>query len=239
MASNQSDNPVLFDLDQTIIPWDTQLVFRSYVLQAEPLRRFLTPVFIAFLPLAKFLGAGTMKRIFHSYLWRMPRATLEKHARGFVREWLPQITYPEIIEEIEEHRKGGRTLVLSSASPELWVEGIGKELGFHLSLGTRFDWEKRVPLFPDLIGENHKGEEKVRRLASLKITSAEAGYSDSKADLPLLALCREKTLVNPLPGVRQTGEDNHWRILTPPRPWKNRLAFGLGCAAQLFGLWKP
>lgn len=234
-----SANYVLYDLDQTIIPWDTQLVFRSYVLRKEPLRRLLTLIFIAFLPLNKILGAGGMKRVFHSYLWRMSQERLQKHVDGFLSEWLPKLPYPEILEDIARYKQSGHHLVLSSASPELWVKGIGKALGFHTSLGTLFEWGERVEFFPDLIGENHKGEEKVRRLASLGINSAEAGFTDSRADLPLLGLCGEKTLVNPLSSFRKTGEENKWPILEPERPWKNRLAFGLGCARQLFGFWKP
>lgn len=231
--------PVLFDLDQTIVPWDTQLVFRSFVLRREPARRFLTVIFLAFLPLNRLLGAGGMKRVFHSYLWGMSRETLQAHVEAFLAEWLPKITYPEIVSLIDDYRDKGHHLVLSSASPELWVQGIGSALGFHTSFGTRFEWPERIPLFPEMIGENHKSLEKVRRLAEIEITSAHAGYTDSRADLPLLAICREKVLVNPLPLILKTGEENHWPILTPAKPWKNRFAFGLGCVRQLFGFWKP
>jgi len=230
---------VLFDLDQTIVPWDTQLVFRSYVLREEGWRRALTLVFLLFLPLNKLLGTGGMKRVFHCYLWGMKRERLDQLASAFVQDWLPRLTYPEIIAEVEHHRQAGRRLVLSSASPELWVRHIGKALRFDLSLGTRFDWREKVDFFPDLIGENHKGRAKVTRLAELGITSGVEGYSDSRADLPLLALCEKKTLVNPLSGVRSHGESRNWRILEPARPWKNRLAFGWGCTLQLFGLWEP
>lgn len=236
-----SDAPetVLFDLDQTIVPWDTQLVFRSYVLQKEGWRRPLTLVFLLFTPLNKLLGAGKMKRIFHCYLWGMKRERLEDLAADFVKDWLPKLTYPEIISEIEEHRAAGRRLVLSSASPELWVAHIGKALGFDLSFGTHFDWKETVEFFPDLIGENHKGDAKVKRLYDHEISEGLAGYSDSRADLPLLELCAEKTLVNPLSGIRKHGEENEWRILEPAKPWGDRLAFGWGCALQLFGVWKP
>lgn len=234
-----SAEPVLFDLDQTIIPWDTQLVFRSFVLRREPVRRPLTLIFLAFLPLTKLLGTGGMKRVFHSYLWGMSRETLQNHVDVFLEEWLPSLTYPEIVARIENYRDQGHHLVLSSASPELWVAGIGSALGFHTSAGTRFEWPARIPLFPELIGENHKGGEKVRRLSTLGIDSAQAGFTDSRADLPLLSLCREKFLVNPLSPFRKTGEERKWTILTPDRPWKNRLAFGIGCLRQLFGLWKP
>ncbi len=231
--------PILFDLDQTIIPWDTQLVFRCYVLRKEPARRLLTLIFILFLPLNKVLGAGGMKRVFHSYLWGMSRSRLQEHVEGFLDEWLPKLPYPEILEAIAYYKQKGHPLILSSASPELWVTGIGRELGFDQSYGTLFNWTDRTPLFPELIGENHKGEEKVRRLKELGIISGLAGFTDSRADLPLLDLCREKTLVNPLPGMRKIGEENEWRLLEPEKPWKNRWAFGIGCARQLFGFWKP
>lgn len=39
---------------------------------------------------------------------------------------------------------------------------------------------------------NCKGEEKVRRLAELGLTSFENGYSDSKSDIPMLKLCKNK-----------------------------------------------
>ncbi len=230
---------VLFDLDQTVVPWDTQLVFRSYVLRQEPIRRLGCLIFPFFLPFAKILGAGGLKRVFHCYLWRMKRERLEELAQQFVDEWLPSLTYPEIIAEIETHREAGRQVVLSSASPDLWVEKIGTALGFHLSLGTRFEWKDQVEFFPDLIGENHKGEEKVRRLAERGITEGFSGYSDSRADVPLLLLCDHQTLVNPLPGIRAEGEQRGWFLMEPKKPWKDRRAFGVACTLQFFGLWKP
>jgi len=230
---------VLFDLDQTVVPWDTQLVFRSYVLQKESHRRVLTAVFPFFLPFAKILGAAGLKRVFHCYLWRMSRERLEELAQEFVDEWLPDLIYPEVIEEIEAHKASGRQVILASASPELWVAKIGKALGFDVSLGTRFEWGERVAFFPDMIGENHKGEEKVRRLEELGITEGLAGYSDSRADVPMLLLCDEKILVNPLPGIRAEGEEHGWRLMEPAKPWKDRRAFGVACVFQMLGLWKP
>ena len=238
MGVRRETEYVLFDLDQTIVPWDTQLLFRNHVLQQEGWRRVLTLVFLLFTPLAKVLGTGTMKRIFHCYLWGLKKERLEELAADFVQTWLPRVTYGEILEEIIEYRKAGKTLVLSSASPELWVKLIGKRLGFDRSFGTRVDWGEKVPFFPDLIGENHKGEEKVRRFHKEGITHGIAGYSDSRADLPLLEMCARKTLVNPLARIRAVGEERGWRILEPEKPWKNRLEFGWGCFLQLWGLYR-
>ena len=239
MSETPAREVVLFDLDQTVVPWDTQLVFRSYVLQQEPWRRALGVVFPLFLPFGKLLGAGGLKQVFHSYLWGMKSATLRQHARQFAQDWVPKLAYPEILEEVKAHREAGRNVILSSASPDLWAAEIGRELGFTSTEGTRFDWGDRVPFFPQLLSPNHKGREKVVRLAARGIHQAQAGYSDSAADLPMLALCQEKTLVHPLPGVCKIGEDQNWRILHPPKPWKNRLAFALAGARQYLGLWQP
>jgi len=96
-----------------------------------------------------------------------------------------------------------------------------------------------VEFFPDMIGVNHKGQEKVARLAGLGITEAAAGYSDSRADVPMLELCEEKVLVNPLPGIRAEGARRGWRLMEPVRPWKDRKAFSLACVVQMWGFWKP
>lgn len=229
---------VFFDLDQTVVPWDTQLLFRNHVLQEEGWRRLLTFVFLAFVPFFKLLGAGQMKRVFHCYLWGMKKERLDELAESFVEKWLPLISYPEIVAEIERHRAAGRILVLSSASPEIWVAKIGEKLGFDHALGTLVEWGETVAFFPELMGKNHKGEEKVRRLAGLGITHGVAGYSDSRADLPMLELCDEKILVNPLSGMRATGEKRAWRLMEPARPWSGRISFGWGCVRQLWGFFK-
>ena len=64
----------LFDLDQTLLPYDTQALFCNYVLRRQGWRRMYLA---AFLPVAPLRAAGavstrTLKRVFLSYLRRMP-----------------------------------------------------------------------------------------------------------------------------------------------------------------------
>lgn len=216
----------LFDLDGTLLPWDCQLLFCHRVLRAQPWRRLYLLVFLPFVPLAKGLGAGPMKRIFLSYLWRMERAEIERHAREFAAglEF-----YPELLAEIERQRAAGRMLILASASPEFYVAEIGKRLGFDLSLGTPVGIGAHSPLFPDL--DNHKGAVKVERLRHLLppgwfhdngALRDSHGYTDSTADLPMLAICERATLVNPSPELTELGERQGWTIVRPARPWKSK-----------------
>jgi len=228
----------LFDLDGTLIAWDCQLLFRHFVVRREPWRVVFLKLFLLLAPLAKLLGTATMKRVFLSYLWGIDRETLRHHASEFADAVMPAI-YPEVMAMLEEHRRRRHFTVLTSASPELYVREIGRRLGFDLSLGTVVEWGH---LFPDL--ENHKGEAKVRRLQRLlpadwfdgQGSLRAHGYTDSTADLPLLALCDRATVVNPGHRLSALAEENGWSIVRPKRPWRNRRGFAWRALALLIGL---
>ena len=228
----------LFDLDGTLLAWDCQLLFRHFVVRREPWRIVFLPVFLVFLPLAGLLGTTGMKRVFLSFLWRMPASELARHSRDFGRFVMPAI-YPELRARLENQRAAGHFLILASASPECYVAEIGRELGFDLALGTQVE---PGLLFPDL--ENHKGAAKVRRLQDLlpscyflngKLRSCH-GYTDSTADLPMLALCESATVVNPSSELTLLAVKNGWDIVRPARPWKSKVGFAIRVLALLFGL---
>jgi phosphatidylglycerophosphatase C len=228
----------LFDLDGTLLAWDCQLLFRHFVLRREPWRGIFLPVFLVVLPIAGFLGTGRMKRVFLSFLWRMGPEKLAACSRDFARQVMPAI-YPEMRCEIERHRAAGDFLILASASPEFYVREIGRELGFDLALGTVVE---TGPLFPPL--ENHKGAAKVARLTrELPASYFDGGklrhghgYTDSRADLPMLGLCQAATVVNPSPELAARARESGWRIVCPARPWNNRADFALRVLALLTGL---
>lgn len=228
----------LFDLDGTLIAWDCQLLFRHFVIRREPWRSVFLPVFLMFLPFAGLLGTAKMKRVFLSYLWRMNPEKLAAYSRDFAKSLMPAI-YPELREKLERQRAEGHFLILASASPEFYVSEIGRELGFDLSLGTPVE---TGPLFPDL--ENHKGAAKVARLRDLlppswfengKLRHCH-GYTDSRADLPMLTLCGTATVVNPSSELTALAEQAGWEIVRPARPWKTRAGFAVRVLGLLTGL---
>ncbi len=125
----------LFDLDGTLLAWDCQLLFRHFVLRKEPWRGLFLPLFLLAVPFAGLLGAARLKRVFLSYLWRMPPQRLATYCRDFAQSLMPAI-YPELREKLDRQRAAGHLLILASASPECYVAEIGRELGFDLALGT-------------------------------------------------------------------------------------------------------
>ena len=230
----------LFDMDGTLLAWECQLLFRHHVLRAEPLRRFSVPLFLLFLPFAKLLGTENMKRVFHCFLWKMPPSRLAELSREFAETLQPSI-YAELKAELAEHRSAGHLTILSSASPECYAAEVGRLLGFDISLGTVLGNHR---LFPDLI--NHKGANKVTRLKELLPLSYfnngvlihSHGYTDSTADLPMLAICNTATVVNPKAQLTALAQENGWPILRPERPWRSPLEKTWRVLALLLALGK-
>lgn len=214
------------------------MLFRHHVVREEPWRRIFLPIFLGLAPFCSLIGTEGMKRVFLSYLWKMPPETLAKYSRDFAASVMPAI-YPEVLEEVERHRQEGHLLIMVSASPEFYVAEIGKKLGFHLIHGTVL--ENRL-LFPDLV--NHKGAAKVERLHEVLPPSYFErgmlrncrGYTDSTADLPMLELCQSALLVNPSPKLVAAGKGKDWKVVRPSRPWKSKLGFAWRAFRLLFGI---
>jgi HAD superfamily hydrolase (TIGR01490 family) len=237
----------LFDLDQTLLPYDTQGLFCNFVLRREGWRRIYLPVFAAALPLraARLIGPDALKRSFLSYLWRMHRSHLTEMAHEFAETVVPPLCYPDILAELEKHRAAGRTLVLTTASPEFYATAIARVLRFDHCFGTRIVFQRDpLPLIPRMEGPNNKQQEKLVRMrhlwpveASLPLPGSYA-YSDSKADLPMLRWVEHPVVVNPDPFLEKIAAEEEWLILRPARPQKSRGHYHRDCLRQALGLWK-
>src|SRR5256885_442751 len=115
-----------FDLDHTLLPFDTQALFCNYVLHCE---RWRTALHLTFAPFAllkacKLVRTVTAKRAFLNYLAGMKRDTLLAYGRDFAEQVVKAWVYPELSATIEEHRKAGRALILNTASPDFYANEI-------------------------------------------------------------------------------------------------------------------
>ena len=79
--------------------------------------------------------------------------------------------------------------VIVSASPEFLVAPMAKRLGVQC-LASPVDTKTAKFTAP-----NCKGEEKVRRLAEIGVSSAEKAFSDSESDTPMLSLAKEAYVI--------------------------------------------
>lgn len=192
----------LFDMDGTLFPGDSQLRFARWIVRRHPRRRlYLLPLCLfGLLRAVRLFDTSRMKRAFLCYAWHMDAELLDIECQAFVRQELLHALYPPVIEKLREHQQSGDTTVLCSASPDWWTQHVGRALGFTHTIGTPLEPFTRVPFMPSILPPgNNKGANKLTRLAALGITHADVGYSDSKADLPMLSICDRAVLVNPNP----------------------------------------
>lgn len=236
-----------FDLDHTLLPFDTQALFCNFVLHREPWRVLLHALFIP-VALARACGLAstpTAKRAFLSYLRGMPRDRLATYAKEFAEVCVPKWAYPSLRAEILRHKHQHRILILNTASPDFYAHEIAHALGFDHCIATQFEVGPKFPGMPRLVTGNNKHAAKIAAMEAAvpgltALTDQERAhswsYSDSAADLPLLQYAGYAVLVHPSRRLAAIGRQRGWSILHPQRPYTNKLGDMLRVVLQMFGL---
>jgi phosphatidylglycerophosphatase C len=193
----------IFDLDGTLTRGDTYLAFLLHVLRNKPLRlrRCLGLPGRAALCKLGYLSREALKAAFlRALLKGATRAEVEQFAIPFAEKCVRALSKPAALRRIDWHRTQGHRLVLASASVDLYVPLVGALLGFDETVCTRVAW-RDDRLTGDLDGPNLRGDAKLQAVRTL-IARHPGGamsfaYSDSHADLPLLAFADYGVAVDP------------------------------------------
>lgn len=236
-----------FDLDHTLLPFDTQTLFCNFVLHRHPWRIVLHAWFLPFAlgRAAGLVDTPTAKRAFLSYLWGMKRAHLRRLARDFAHDCVDTWIYPELRAEILRHKHQGRKLVLNTASPDFYAEEIAQVLDFDFCISTRFKIGNEVQLRPELVSTNNKREVKIEAMKAAipgvaALTDEQRfhcwAYSDSAADIPLLEFCGNRILVHPSLSLRKHFPEHDVTVITPRRPYWGKIGNLLSALRQIVGL---
>ncbi|MBX7059656.1 MAG: HAD-IB family phosphatase [Leptospirales bacterium] len=225
----------LFDLDFTLLPHDTIFLFANYSLKKRGGRivfLFLALLYSA-LHLLRLRSLLQLKSAFLSHLHGLHPTELQQLARDFVRDEVVMRLYPRAAQELQELKQSGYALVLNTASPDIYVESIAEALGFDYYYATAVELVDPLPRLPLVTGPNNKREQKLLAMAaqfpqiaqhaarSPSTPLAARAYSDSSADLPMLQLASEATLVNPSPGFAELGAKSGWTIWRLPTPYSS------------------
>jgi len=235
-----------FDLDGTLLPWDTQLLFCDFALRRQAWRRFflLPVVFVLPLKAVGWVSSRFVKRLFLGFLAGMSRAEVTALAEEFAGCVVGRRIWPEMRAEIEARRRDGCVLVLNTASPRFYAEPIARRLGFAHCVGTEVELSERMPWIPVFPGPNNKREAKVVAMRERGPLSPDTvlplpgswTYTDSSADLPLLACAEHGVLVDPRPSLAARAAELGWTILRPS-PEVSRFRRILAAVAMFFGCW--
>ncbi len=208
----QSARLVVFDLDETITRHDTLLPYAwGYMLRYTPWR---IPLLLGILPavFAFLFGAQDVGHVKESFI----RASLGGSRRSRIDAWtarfVPRLLttglFADALKHIAEHRQRGDYLVLMSASTNLYVPVISRELGFNETICTEVRWNGDK-LDGSLSTPNRKGAEKARCFTALRERHpglATVAYGNSSTDLPHLRLANQGVLVNGSAKARRAAE---------------------------------
>jgi HAD superfamily hydrolase (TIGR01490 family) len=224
-----SDTLALFDLDLTLIPFDsgmawTQFLIRRGTLPAEAEVRYLA---YCHEYIAGTLDIHAMHRANMQPLLQVPRATLAQWQREFESEMAPRMP-ASTLALVKRHQDNGDLCAIVTATTELISAPIARLFGIDQLVATRpatVGGVEGAPFTGEIDGEPCYRQHKVTRvndwLASRSPGSrrglAEFGqswfYSDAIGDLPLLSAVSHPIVVSPDERLRAHALQSGWPIL--------------------------
>jgi HAD superfamily hydrolase (TIGR01490 family) len=196
----------LFDLDHTLIPFDSGSVFTRFLAE----RGALPASFAAqYLDYCHQYAAGKLDmRTMH----RFTVGALAGHAPERLAAWLHEfegliapLVPPASQTLVREHQAAGHVCALVTATTRIIAEPFGRVLGLADVLCTEPAYDTRGHCTGEVIGEPCFREHKrchvqawlARRGLDLRDVQRSWFYSDSANDLPLLLAVSDPVAVNP------------------------------------------
>lgn len=191
-----------FDFDGTITTRDTLLPFLARVAgsrsamwamakQARYARRYRDPAF----------RDGVKERVLGSLLTGHPAADLVAQGERYATE-LPKLYRPEALERIGWHRTQGHTLVLVSASLDVYARPAAETLGFAHTIAVELATGADGACTGAMVHPNVRAEQKAIRLRAWLGTEPTElwAYGNSSGDTELLAMADHPTWIKELLG---------------------------------------
>tara|TARA_R110000850_G_scaffold44442_1_gene112949 strand:- start:1673 stop:2377 length:705 start_codon:yes stop_codon:yes gene_type:complete len=215
----------LYDMDRTITVRGTYTPFLFRQLFARARWRL---IFLPLLPFGfigyglRLISRGQLKTFNQRLLMGSgPKlADLQPHIERFADHVLRSNRHQKALDQIEADRAAGRTLVLVTASYELYAEAIARRLGFDHLIGTRLEVDGEGRVLPKIIGENCYDEAKIDRIEALfaaqgwlRSDSHVRAYSDHVSDRAMLEFADEPIVTTPTPPLRLLAELRGWPIV--------------------------
>jgi phosphatidylglycerophosphatase C len=195
-TSGPSVEIAAFDFDGTLTRRDTLL---PYLLGSLGWPRFL----LALLRSSPWLAAYACRlisnhrakaRLLQVSLGGRSAAQVERWSADFVAQYLPEQWQEETLARLRWHQQQGHRCVIVSASPGIYLHGVGEALRLDAVLCTELEVRDGT-LTGRMTTRNCHGEEKVLRLqawlAGRGLSAASVvlhAYGDSRGDVQLLNL---------------------------------------------------
>ena len=214
----------LFDLDQTLLPLDSDQSWGEFTLQLgwvdEASFRQRNNAFYA------DYNAGCLD--IHEYVRFATRSMRERSMEEaqaahqlFMQKIIQPAIKPAALELVAQHRAKGETLVMVTATNEFVASPVARLFGPDLVMTVELQRDAATGWFKGLVhGVPSFREGKVQRIESWLAQQGLAWgdvdssfYSDSINDLPLLERVNNPVATNPDDTLRAIAQNRGWRIL--------------------------
>ncbi len=194
----------IFDLDGTISRRDTYLAYLTGFALLHP-KRWWHMLGLPFDVLRFKLGlkdnTWLKQRFLTAVLGGVSMQSLQAWTATFNERLIRRGLRPRALRQIREHKEQGYRLILTSASPDLYVDDLSHRLGFPEFICTCVEWDANERLTGRLSGKNCYGAEKCVRLERCFGKKRQhwhiIAYSDHHSDLPLLTWADQGVAVSP------------------------------------------
>jgi phosphatidylglycerophosphatase C len=185
-----------FDFDGTLTRRDSLLSFLVFVRGPATTARAVaaeSPLFARVL-----LGRASRDQAKEALLTRLLAGAevqqLSDSGQAFAERLVTREIRPAMRRRLDWHRRAGHQVVIVSASPTIYLDAAGRQLGVDAVLATELEVGADGRLTGRLAGRNCRGDEKASRLRAWLDRSGHEpssqvwAYGDSRGDTEMLAL---------------------------------------------------
>jgi len=223
------DKLALFDLDLTLIPFDSGMAWTQFLIRRGILPAQAEAQYLAYCHryIAGTLDIHAMHRSNMQPLLRYSRSTLAQWQREFEAEMAPRIPAASLA-LVERHQARGDLCAIVTATTCLIAEPMARLFGIEALVSTRtatLDGVAGAPYSGEIDGEPCYRQHKLSRVnqwlaarpqgarRSLAEFDASWFYSDSHGDLPLLGAVSHPVAVCPDERLRAHALQSGWQVL--------------------------
>ena len=218
-------NLALFDLDHTLIPFDSGMAWTRFLMARGVLPHDAPEVYLAYCHqyVAGTLDIRAMHRVTVTPLSTYPRRQIDAWGREFEAEMAPQV--PRGMHElVARHRSAGDLCAIVTATTRFIAEPFARLFGVTQLVATEAEQQGDF-LTGEIAGEPCYREHKVTRVLDwlagqappwpegLRSFGQSWFYSDSRSDLPLLQAVSHPVAVSPDAGLREHAVQAGWPVL--------------------------
>ena len=214
----------LFDLDDTLLPLDSDHAWGEFVItlgwvDAADFKRRNDAFFAQYQ--AGQLDLPAYVRFATEPLRARAPAEIEQAQRRFMREVIGPALRPQALELVREHQRRGDRVALVTATNDFVTAPIAQAFGIDTLIAVRLVRGPGGTISGDIDGTPSYREGKVVRvgewLASLGLGWGDFNrisvYSDSVNDLPMLERATDPVATNPSPALEAIAVERGWRLL--------------------------